>query len=328
MLFYEHDRVQLEKAIVDCTQAVDLSIAYSPVIAFPLTILGLGVEAMLDPVPVRATHGGLYLVESPFHEAIFPHNPVRAEFLAPMRARFLVVKEWFDRHMDLLPEHERMRAIALYFEGSYLNLGPRIQYRKRGQQAPQEVIEAWERNVVRHKKMVSSEVPISVHRLPPSPLDMLHLVNVASPETVGDLMQQTPNAVIVDVRGSAPDARELRRRYAGHYYAQGSWWKRVHGELADPSGGMYQVMMLLEKRIAIVLYCSCAQARNEGRIPCHRMQVHAYICAELRRLQDEREAQDRNAHKALLESRATENISRREEMTPSRKGNHKSSSGT
>ena len=135
MLFYEGEQITLEQRVDECVSAVNLDIAYSPVIAFPLTMEGAQIERMLDPVSVTRTEGGLYLVETPFQDMLFS-NPISAEHLARMRARFLVLKGWYDRYIDLLPRYVRDRVIAQFFDGVYLYLGPRIQYKKRGQEPP------------------------------------------------------------------------------------------------------------------------------------------------------------------------------------------------
>jgi hypothetical protein len=302
MIFYEDERADLEQQAMEATGAVDLTIAFSPVIAFPLTIEGIGVERMLDPVPVTQTQGGLYLVQTPFQEAMLLGNPVDAQRLAPMRARFLVVKGWYDTYMDLLPEFERERAIAQFFDGFYLYLGPEIQYRKRGQVAPPDVVEAW-RKEVEQRSRTRGTVPaqrVVRERAPrPTAAEMKDRVLVAGPEDLPPLMATGPAFVIVDVRPRYPDVRELSSTYGGRYFRQGSWWKPTKEGLASPEEGVRQVLPLLEAGKTVVLYCSCSTERDSGKRPCHRTLVRERILAALDRLVTEEESARHQAREAI-----------------------------
>ncbi len=301
MLCYEDERAEIEQQAIENTPSVDLSIAYTPVIAFPLTIAGIGVERLLEPVSVTPTQGGLYLVEE-FSQGGLPfENPVSGERLALMRARFLVVKGWYDRYIDLLPQSVRDRVISQFFDGTYLYLGPTIQYKKRGQVAPADEVARWERERDQRANARSSsphQKVISVHYARSTPAEMKEKVLLCDPESLQAKMRNIRGAVIVDVRPAYPDEKELRATYGGGYFRQGSWWKPVNAGLANPEGGMRQILPLLETRKTVLLYCTCPLEHDQGEHPCHRVQVRDYILADL----DRREAEEEKACKALRES--------------------------
>jgi len=301
VLYYQDERAQLEKQAIEAIPSVDLSIAYTPVIAFPLTIAGVGVERLLEPVRVTQTQGGLYLVEEFSHNVLPFGNPISGELLAPMRARFLVLKGWYDRYIDLLPHSVRDRVIAQFFDGTYFYLGPTIQYKKRGKVPPSDEVARWERDKARRADLgstTSAQRVITVRYVPPTWASMNEQVLLCDPEHLQTTMRDMRSAVIVDVRPTYPNERELRATYGGSYFRQGSWWKPVNGGLADPVRGMRQILPLLVARKNVLLYCTCPAERNQGEHPCHRVQVRDYVQADLAR----REAEEEKACKSFWES--------------------------
>jgi hypothetical protein len=110
-----------EKRVYAAVESVDLDIAFSPVLNFPLSEEFLSKYHLPVPIEVRKTGKGYILIHDPQKPAEDAEE-VTPDELRLMRARFLIAKGLIDQNFRRLGHTAKTEAVANYFDGAYLEL--------------------------------------------------------------------------------------------------------------------------------------------------------------------------------------------------------------